>query len=145
MHQQPCSPPLPQLNSVLQRWHCLRFSSMGRASRRCQICFFSASLALDQRRISSKLRWQPIQFCAASNLHWLIQGEGSGVMIVKRAKGDFTPNIDLRWAPPTPRHLIEFRFALEYQLNVLKPFLRALKDGLNGRDLAGDAYFLQTE
>ena len=145
MHQQPCLPPLPQLNSVRQFWHCLRFSSMGKASSRCQICFFSASLALGQRRISSKLRRQPIQFCSASNLHWLIQGEGSGVMIVKQAKGDFTPSIDLRWVVQGPRLLIEFRFALEYQLNALKHFLRALKDGLIVRDFAVDSPFLQTE
>jgi hypothetical protein len=40
-------------------------------------------------------------------------------MIVKRAKGDFTPSIDLRWALQGSRLLIEFRFALEYQLNAL--------------------------
>ncbi|MEN9656708.1 MAG: hypothetical protein RL571_173 [Pseudomonadota bacterium] len=66
-------------------------------------------------------------------------------MIVKRAKGDFTLNIGLRFAPSMPRLLSEFRFALEYQLNALKHFLRALKDGLIVRDFAVDSPFLQTE
>jgi hypothetical protein len=62
---------------------------------------FSASVAFDQRRISSSVRRQPIQVCASSSLHWLMQGDGmacvSFINQIGQAKSDFTSPISFLW------------------------------------------------